>query len=158
MIKSYRGRGSQSLRGNSLPCYVEVLSGSILKRFYWLLYITWSKLTRQSIFVSLKKLGLICLCPQFKYVSFTYYLSYMSIHYGFITNSHKWIAPSGLESSTGRALSQRSCVRISFQHGFFQVFFRYCLSSVNNLKTIICFCPQIKYVSFTYHLSYNGNL
>ena len=39
---------------------------------------------------------------------------------------------------------------------FFQAFFRCCLSRVNNscdeLKSIKCFCPQFKYVSFTYYL------
>lgn len=41
---------------------------------------------------------------------------------------------------------------------FFQAFFRCCLSRVNNscdeLKSIKCFCPQFKYVSFTYYLWY----
>ena len=47
---------------------------------------------------------------------------------------------------------------VPFKPRFFQAFFRYCLSRVNDscdeLKAIKCFCPQFKYVSFTYYLWY----
>ena len=49
-------------------------------------------------------------------------------------------------------------LRVPFKPRFFQAFFRYCLSRVNDscdeLKAIKCFCPQFKYVSFTYYLWY----
>ena len=98
-----------------------------------------------------------CFCPQLKYVSFTYSLSYMSILYGFITNSQNDQFPVGLiaqlvEHCNGIAEVMAS---ISIQAWIFSGFLsiRYCSSSVNNcgkLQIITCFCPQFKYVSFTH--------
>ena len=65
----------------------------------------------------------------------------MSILYKFITISQKRAAPSGLDSSTGRALH-----RCPVGHGFesrlsLDFFFHYCLSSVNNS------CDELKAIN-----------
>jgi len=72
--------------------------------------------------------------PGLKYLSFTYYLSYMPILYGFTQTHKNDQLPVGFiaELVDHHTVAQKAWVRILFKPGFFQVFFRCCLRSIIN--------------------------